>query len=193
MSIHTMWKSRHYGGDGKLLWASGINAGDEGNPLASERIYRGSEGELEVIRAQDDFLIPNALADEGEKDILDVYFDVQAVRTALYCGLYNATPVDTSTQSSLSANEVSGTGYARATFTRGTDWGAPALDGGDYMTTSTTKTFTAGGAWTAATYATLETTSSGTAGLLIAYVALSATRTLANTETLDVSFTVKLA
>ena len=54
MSIHTMWKARHYGGDGKLLWASGIPgaAGDAGNPLAHEGIYRGSDMEFEVVRNQ---------------------------------------------------------------------------------------------------------------------------------------------
>lgn len=190
MSIHTAYQFRQYDGNGKLLWASGINAGDDGNPMASEGIYRGSEGELEVIRSQD-FLL-NTLADEGEGDILDVYFDAQAVRTNLYCGLYNDTPVETDGEADL-LDEEAGSGYARIAFARGTDWGAPALDAGDMMTTSTTKTFTATGAWSANTYATLQTSASGTAGLLIAYVALSATRTLANTETLDVSFTVKLA
>jgi hypothetical protein len=190
MSIHTAYQFRQYDGNGKLLWASGINEGDDGNPMASEGIYRGSEGELEVIRAQP--LLLNTLADEGEGDILDVYFDVQAVRTNLYCALFNDTPLETDSMTDL-VDEEAGSGYARATFARGTDWGIPALDGGDMMTTSTTKTFTATGAWSANTYAVLTTDLTGTAGLLIAYVALSATRTLANTETLDVSFTVKLA
>lgn len=190
MSIHTAYKFRQYDGSGKLLWASGLNAGDDGNPLASEKIYRGSEGEVEVFRAQPWEL--NTLADEGEQDILDVYFDVQAVRTNLYGRLWNDTPVETDTMATLTG-EVSGTGYGSVTFARGTDWGAPALDSGDMMTTSTTKTFTAGGTWTSATYITLDTVGSGTTGLLIAYVALSATRTLGNGETLDVSFTVKLA
>lgn len=190
----TQWKFRHYGGDGNLLWASGLDdmEGNEGNPLAKQRIHKGSLADLDVINDQG--WNENTLADEGEGDMLDVYFDAQAVRTTLYGRLWNDTPAETDTLALL-ANEVSGTGYAAVSFARGTDWGAPALDGGDMMTTSTTKTFTAGGTWTSATYITLDTTAAGTgtAGLLILYVALSATRTLANTETLDVSFTVKLA
>lgn len=188
----THWKFRHYGSDGNLLWASGLDdmEGNEGNPLAKQRIHKGSLADLDVINDQG--WNENTLADEGEGDILDVYFDAQAVRTNLYGRLWNDTPVETDTMALLTG-EVSGTGYGSVTFARGTDWGAPALDSGDMMTTSTTKTFTAGGAWSAATYITLDTVGSGTTGLLILYVALSATRTLANTETLDVSFTVKLA
>ena len=185
MSIHTANKFRHYNKDGLLLWGSTVGE------VTHEGIYKGSALDLEVVRNQDWLL--NALADEGEKDILDVYFDDVAVRTNLYGRLYNDTPIETDTLALLTG-EVTGTGYAAVDFARGTDWGDPTLDSGDMMTTSTTKTYTGGaGGWSAATYIVLATVSSGTAGLLIAYNALSATRTLAEGDTLDVSFTVKLA
>lgn len=191
--IGTKQKFAHtrLGPDGRryLIWASdgGRNQGEE-FPVGD--VLVGSRAHLEIVRSQ--LWSPNALADEGEKDILDVYFDDVAVRTSLFGRLYNDTPVDTDTLATLSG-EVSGTGYGSVTFTRGTDWTDPSLDAGDMQTASSTKTYTAGGAWTAATYFVLATVTSGTAGLLIAYNALSATRTLANTDTLDVQIDVKLA
>jgi hypothetical protein len=132
------------------------------------------------------------LADEGEIDILDVYFDDVAVRSSLFGRLYNDTPVETDTLATL-VNEVSGTGYGAVTFARGTDWSDPALDSGDGMTSSTVKTFSASGTWTAATVLVLATVASGTSGLHLAWVALSATRTLTNGDSLDTSLDVKLA
>ena len=135
----------------------------------------------------------NALADEGEADILEVYFRAQAKRSNLYGRLFNDTPTETDTLATLTG-EVTGTGYAAVSWAVGnTDFGATALDSGDMRTLSTTKTFTAGGAWSAATNLVLATVATGTSGLHIAWVALSATRTLATSDTLDVSIAVKLA
>lgn len=191
--IGTKYKFRHYtphpdGIGDVLVWASdGPGRCEE---FGLDGPLKGSLGDLDVIQSQ--LWTPNALADEGEKDILDVYFDDVAVRSNLYGRLYNDTPVETDTLSTLT-NEVSGTGYAAVTFARGTDWSDPTLDSGDMQTTSTTKTFTASGTWSAATYIILSTVASGTSGLLIAYSALSATRTLGNGDSLDVSFSVKAA
>lgn len=182
MSIHTIYKFQHYNGDGKLLWASGL--GD----LADENIYR--KNRFDILRQQD--WLYNDLADEGEKDILDVYFDDVAVRGTLYFRLYNDTPAETDTLATL-VNEVTGTGYTGIAVTRSTDWSDPTLDSGDMKTTSVTKTFTAGGTWTAANQLVLATVQTGTAGLFIAWAPLSATRTLLNTDTLDVTMGVKLA
>lgn len=188
----THWKFRHtrLGPDGRryLIWASDGPKHSEEIPIGD--VLAGSRAELEIARSQ--LWTPNTLADEGEKDILDVYFDDVAVRGSLFGRLYNDTPVETDTLATL-AGEVSGTGYGAVTFTRGTDWTDPALDSGDMQTASTTKTFSAGGAWSAATHQILATVSSGTSGLLIIYAGLAATRTLANGDTLDVSHTVKLA
>lgn len=180
---HTAYKFRHWtldpDGERVLDWANGID-------LRGDRIVKGSAAELEVIEAQE--LILNALADEGEIDILDVYFEDQAVRTSTYLRLYNDTPAEADTLATLTG-EVSGTGYAGITVTRGTDWSTPAAATG---TTTSTKTFTAGGTWTAATQLVLATVASGTAGLFLAWAALSQSRTLGNGDTLDVTLQITL-
>ena len=192
-NIGTKYKFRHYrrDPDGRecLIWASdgGRNHGEE---IALGECVRGSKRELDIVRSQ--LWTPNALADEGEKDILDVYFDDVAVRTNTYFRLYNDTPVETDTLATLTG-EVSGTGYDGIAVARGTDWSDPSLDSGDMQTTSTTKQFSAGGTWTAATQLILATVQNGTAGLHLAWSALSATRTLTNGDTLDVTLAVKLA
>lgn len=181
---HTAYKYRHWTVDPEtglrvLDWASGLD-------LNGAEVVKGSKLELEVIEAQD--FILNALANEGEEDILDVYFDAQAVRTSLYFRLYNDTPAETDTLATL-VSETSGTGYGAQTVTRGTDWSAPDHSTG---TVTGTKTFTATGTWTDATQLILATVASGTSGLLISYAALSQTRTLGNGDTLDVTQTVTL-
>jgi len=180
---HTAYKFRHWtldpDGERVLDWANGID-------LRGDRIVKGSKQELEVIEAQD--LILNALTNEGEVDILDVYFEDQAVRSSLYLRLYNDMPTESDTLATLTG-EVSGTGYAGITVTRGTDWSAPAHDTG---TTTSTKTFTAGGTWTAASELVLATVASGTAGLFLASAALSQSRTLGNGDTLDVTLQISL-
>ena len=181
MSMHTAYKFRHYrpNEEGKLalIWGSHFEV------PKNEVIVCGSDLDREVQEAQDWNL--NAIANEGEVDILDVYFDTQAVRTTLYFGLLSAAPGETTTEATMS--EISGTSYARIPVTRGTDWGAPTHAGG---TLSSTKTFTAGGTWTAATDLSLSTSASGTGGLFIAWSALSATRTLLINDTLDVDMTI---
>lgn len=191
--MHTRYKFEHtrVAPDGRrcLIWASdGPRGGEE---FALGEIPVGSPAHLEVRRSQ--LWTPNNLADEGKLDMLDVYFDTQAVRANTYGRLYNDTPVDTDGLSDLSG-EVSGTGYAALTFARGTDWGAPSINGsGNGEVVGVEKTYTAGGAWSAATYFVLATVASGTSGLLVAYAALSTTRTLADTDTLDVTPTVEQA
>lgn len=184
--IHpTTWRFaqyRHIDGVEHLIWGNGI-----GEVL----IPRGSPAELEALmdRAWND----NALLDGGEQDMLNVYFRATTAPTTFYGRLYNATPAETDTLTSLTG-EVTGTGYAAVSWTRGTtDFGAPALNSGDYQTTTTTKTFTAGGAWTAATNIVLATVATGTSGTALAAAALAATRTLASGDTLDVSFAIKLS
>lgn len=191
IEIGTKYKFRHYrlGPDGQryLIWASDERKFEE---FVLGQVLCGSRQDVEIQRSQ--LWTPNALADEGEIDILDVYLDDVAVRTSTFFRLYNDTPLETDTLATL-INEVSGTGYAGITVTRGTDWPQPALDAGDALTTSVVKTFTAGGTWTAATQLVWASVASGTAGLFLGWVALSATRTLVDTDTLDVTLGVKLA
>ena len=188
----TKYAFRHYGqnpdpdSDGEvLLWAS--NGRDSIFPRANELIVKGSELDLEVANSQ--LWTPNALADEGEVDILDVYFDAQAVRAALYFRLYtDATLAETDTLA-LAVGEESAGGYGAITVTRGTDWTVPTAGGG---TSTGTKTFNATATWSALNSMILATVATGTAGLLVAWVNLSATRSLVNGDSMDVDMTVTM-
>jgi hypothetical protein len=172
-----------------LIWAS--DGPGRGEVFALGVVPVGSPAHLEVRRSQ--LWTPNNLADEGKLDMLDVYFEDQAVRASVFGRLYNDTPVDTDGLADLTG-EVSGTGYGALEWTRGTDWGAPSINGsGNGEVVGVEKTYTAGGSWSAATHFVLATVGSGTSGLLIAYAALAATRTLVDTDTLDVIPTVEQA
>lgn len=191
--IGTKQRFRHtrLGPDGqrRVIWASNGRKTGGGEEFGEDGILVGSPRHMELVH--DQLWTPNTLADEGEGDILDVYFDAQAVRSELYLSLWNDTPVETDGLTDL-VNETSGTGYGRITVTRGTDWTAPALDAGDMQTTMSTKQFSASGTWTDATYCVVSTTTDNT-GLLIIYNALSATRSLVDGDTLDIDLDVKLA
>lgn len=139
----------------------------------------------------------NALVDAGETDMLNIYFRTLAKRATLYGRLFGGgTPTDASTLSSMGTEvQTIGTaGYNAVSWTVGdTDFGAPAGTS-PATTTSVVKTFTATGTWTVANHLALCSVNTGTAGTpgLIAWVALSAGRTLVNTDTLDVSIAVGL-
>lgn len=137
-------------------------------------------------------VLQNALADEGEQSMLDGYLRAQNLPTTFYLGLYNDTPLETDTMADL-VGEPTENGYARQEIERSAvGWPTLALDSGDYMATSKQVTFSAtGGSWGPVTYMVLTTTASGTAGKLIAFVALSQSRTLQNTETLGCKIKIK--
>lgn len=63
--------------------------------------------------------MPSKLCDEGEHRIADILLGTQPVDGALYLGLYNdvSEPEEDATIASLS--EITGSGYARKTLTRG--------------------------------------------------------------------------
>lgn len=168
----TQYRFRHYNQDG-LIWASGIGdvtPADEADVLACQPVTL------------------NAVADEGEQLILDVFFRAAAAPTNFTLRLTGTTPGETSTLAGLT--EVTGTGYAGITIARNTtDWPTLALVGGDYKVSMLTKTFTATGTWTAATNMYLATTSNNV-GKLVSYSALSASRTLVNGDTLAVDYSV---
>jgi hypothetical protein len=136
--------------------------------------------------------VPNQLVDGGEQSMLDVFYRAGTAPT-FHFSLWNDTPVDTDTIATL-VSEVTGTGYARISVARNsTDFPTLALDAGDYRVTSIQKTFTAGGAWTAATALALISPLTGTAGTFYAWAPLSQTRTLATSDTLNVTMAIKLA
>lgn len=168
----TQYRFRHYRDDG-LIWASGIGDVDPSD-------------ETDVLRSQP--LTLNAVADEGEQLILDVFFRAATAPTNFTLRLANSTPTETSTLAGITW--VSGTGYAGITVARNTtDWPTLALVSGDFKVTMATKTFSATGTWTTANFIALATTADNT-GKLVSYSALSAARTLVNGDTLAVDYSV---
>lgn len=181
----TAYRTRHYRpieGVNHLIWAQGI--GELMIPVGSKEY-----NELRMDQAFSE----NTLADEGEQAILEAYFRGGTASTNTYLRLYNDTPAETDTLSTLTG-EVSGTGYpgTNTIESNATGWPTSALDVGDWQIDSKTITWTASGAWSAATYLVLATVASGTGGLLIAYNALSATRTLADGDSLQADIQLKL-
>ena len=133
----------------------------------------------------------NALANEGEYLIEDVIFRGSAPPTQFYLRLYNTTPVLTSTLSSLSTYEpATANGYnpANQGITRDSTGFplVPQLVSLHYEISSKTITITATGPIGPVTYAAL-TTSSDNTGKLLAYAALSGSRTLASGDSLQLT------
>lgn len=178
----THYKFAHYrtGEDGHqyLIWAN--NVGD----IPIGEIRRHTSDDHAVL--QDRLWLPNAMVDEGEAIMVDCVFRNANCPATTYFRLYTAAPVETSTLTSISANEETGAGYAAISLARGTtDW--PTLAGS--QVTSATKTFNATGTWGALTHLILATTSDNT-GKLMAFVALSATRSLISGDSLNVDMSV---
>jgi hypothetical protein len=152
----------------------------------------------------EDLGLKNILHDEGEQALLSAYFATAMSGYGpppanLYLGLDNrASLTESDTLTSLSG-EPSGLGYARkALSTAGT-----GLSGQDfyinqpaayYRADSKVVTFTAsGGAWVSVSKLFLCTVLSGTAGKLISSLALSATRTLQDGDSLNASMYVGMS
>ena len=149
-------------------------------------IARDARGRL-LWRAR----LRNHLSNEGVLDVLgQIYRAVGAPYGAnLYVGLYNTTPLPTDTLSTLTSFEMSGNGYARVAWARGTtDWGAPAiLPTGEGETLGVAKNFTAsGGSIGPFTYLVLATTSDNS-GHTVAYAPFSSAMTITNGTSLAVT------
>lgn len=159
-----LWDIRHYDKDGTLIW--------------------------EQLNAH------NALADEGEQQMLSCYLQATSCPTTFYVRLSDNSSTcsiaETDNIATAGAGEPSGSGYAAQEIPRtAVGWPTLALDSGDYMATSTEETFLAdGGAWPTVYCAFLATSSDAT-GKLVAYVALSAGRTLADGESLKITLKMK--
>lgn len=116
---------------------------------------------------------PNALANEGQASMLNVYFREQSNVTK-YGALLNmaggSAPTKTTTMSTMTEAVATGTNnYSRQSYASG-DWGAPALDSGDHQTQAAQKTFGAFSGNVPVTHFALVTVSTGTAGLFLLYV-----------------------
>ncbi|MFH2012585.1 MAG: hypothetical protein ABIJ37_07805 [Pseudomonadota bacterium] len=137
----------------------------------------------------------NFLADEGEEAFLDVFLRSGSAPSGFYIRLFNDTPTETDTLSDLTG-EPSGNGYTAQAVARdatAAGWPTLALDSGDYMATSKTVEFIAsGGSIGPVTYGVLAT-STDSSGILVAAVALSTSRTMADGEKLQVTMYIKLS
>jgi len=135
--------------------------------------------------------IRNALTNEGQESMLSNHFQGVTAPTEYYIRLYNDTPVKTDSLGDLSGEPV-GNGYAPILVERSAV-GFPtlALDAGDFQAVSKQVSFTAsGGVIGPVTHAVLATTSNDT-GLHHAFVALSTSRTLQDTDVLNVTISIK--
>lgn len=138
---------------------------------------------------------PNMVHNEGEQYILQAAFsEEQAVPANFYIGLdARASLAEDDVLTDLS-NEHSGDGYARQPVYSSDTAITVALDSGDYKATFAEVTFTAsGGTWTTAKNLFVTTVVSGTAGKLIASRALSQDRIVADGESLDVQYWLKIS
>jgi hypothetical protein len=108
-----------------------------------ERIYNGTPEDGELI-FDSGFYTPNALTNEGQAHMLNVWAREQA-NLAKWLNLLNmpgaGAPVKTTTMANMTEAVAPGTnGYARQQIVAG-DWGAPALDAGDMQISAAQKTF----------------------------------------------------
>lgn len=137
----------------------------------------------------------NAIANEGEAEVLNVLLlGSQAARANYYLELLAATPVAASTMASVTELvAATETGYGRATIAAA-DWAA--LSGTQPTTTTAAeKVFgpnTKGSDWAAITYVALVTTSTGTGGKFILFVALSGSTLVHNTQSFEYTLTASM-
>jgi hypothetical protein len=172
--------------EGRLVWVPGMgDTDDRRGPLPGDPAHDRLLAEGWLL---------NSLADAGEQLMLDATFRAGTRPTSVFGALYNDTPVDTDTLSTLTG-EPSGSGYGRVTWAcNGTDFPTLALDAGDFRLVGVQRSFTAaGGTIGPVTHFAIVSVVSGTAGALYVYMALSATRTLSNGDTLNVTPALKLA
>ena len=141
----------------------------------------------------DEWSEKNALINSGEYKMLDVYFRGATAPSEHWLRL-TAGLSETATMAAVTASEASGSGYAPQLITsNATYWPTLALSSGDYQVNSTTVTFEAtGGSWGPVDEVALCTASNSNEGSLVAYVALSTSRTLVSGDSLQVSVNVKL-
>lgn len=154
-------------------------------------------------------IAPNALFDEGEQSILDVYLRGATAPTAFYIGLLKTSvvtiPAETTTMTTLTVATHEPTngnepGYsARQTVNRdgtASGWPTLALDSGDFMATSKVVSWTASGNWAGTIRWLFMTTGSATVGnttgLLLSVAQLSADRLLLSGDQLQITYRLKL-
>ena len=137
--------------------------------------------------------VENALADEGEQLVLDVFLR-GAAHGSFYLGLADDEPVDDWSMTDLTGEPPGTNGYARQAIERSAvGWPILALDAGDFMATSKLVTFgpATPGTIGPVTIMFLTNTLTGTGGAFIAWAALSGPRTLQIDESLGCKMKIK--
>lgn len=151
-------------------------------------------GELGRLLGLDDWeeTTDNALLDEGERDILNIYFRNTTGPANFFMGLHSGTLAETHTLANVV--EPAQAGYARQQIARSTaGWNAPSLDAGDYkVTQAAASSFNAAATWTPVSEIFLASTSAGAVGSVILSAPLSTLRSLVSGDRLDVTLSMKL-
>lgn len=135
---------------------------------------------------------PNFMANEGQTIVLNTVF-LGSAMTSLYLALLTATPTKTTTEATMTELFTPPlNGYSRQQVNTG-DWGAPALDSGDEMTTAAQKVFgpAASNPWNNFTYVAMVSTATGTAGKLFCAIALSGTTSISIGQSFDYTISQK--
>lgn len=153
--------------------------------------YRPRDVVWEQLRA------PNIWHDEGEQWMVNVCFTEDVglpVPANFYLGLDNRGSLAEADVLTDLVSEPSTNGYARqAIASDTTDW-TDTQDSGDWQVASTTETFNAsGGSWGPVQAMFLCDVSTGTAGDLYCSLALSASRTLQDGDSLQADITIKIS
>ena len=134
-------------------------------------------------------VVPNRLFNTAELAALETLYSAVAFPSSiLYGRLYNTTPVDTSTLTTLSALEMTGNGYAAIAWDRdGTDWtSAVTLGSGEGEKVGVIGTYTAsGGSIGPFTFFVMATTSNNS-GIGWSYVGFGSAQTIAAGASLQV-------
>lgn len=135
---------------------------------------------------------PNALMDEGERLLLDVFLRNATAPTSFRVRLFADVPVETDSLASLQNEPGGNTGYVPGTINRdATALGWPTLEniGGDFYATSAKVTFrcTGPGQYPQVSSATLCTTSDNS-GKLIDATELKDPRVMKSGDVLDIYY-----
>jgi len=139
-------------------------------------------------------VLENMLHDEGEQFLCQVAFsEEQSVPANYYVGLDNRGSLAEADNLAALSGEPSGNGYSRqAVASDNTDF-TVSQESGDYQALTKTVTFTASGGSIGPVTKMFLATSSDGSGKLIASVALSQSRTLADGESLECSMYIRFS
>ena len=135
----------------------------------------------------------NALVDEGEQLIADTFFRALNTPASFWLRLYNGSFTEASTLATASTFEmVIANGYTAMNVERSVV-GFPTLEqhDGDWRVVSKEVIFTASGGQIGPLNTAILATSVGNTGKLLAYMALSVSRTLVDGDSLLVTFYIK--